>query len=86
MQYYRYNFRVVEDQADDIITSPSDYALILRRLPPDTVKVDIQKMIDQKRATITPDQRQKTLNLKVVDIIMSFSMTEYKKTKQENVD
>jgi len=43
-------------------------------------------MIDQKRATITPDQRQKTLNLKVVDIIMSFSMTEYKKTKQENVD
>ncbi len=55
MQYYRYNFRIVEDQADDIITSPSDYAVILRRLPPDTVKADIEKMIDQKRATITPD-------------------------------
>lgn len=41
MQYFRYNFRVVEDQCDDIITSPSDYAVILRRLPEDTTKEDI---------------------------------------------
>lgn len=54
MQYYRYNFRIVEDQADDFITSPSDYALILRRLPPDTAKEDILKMIDMKRASLTP--------------------------------
>ena len=33
MQYFRYRFRKVEDECDDIITSPSDYALILRRLP-----------------------------------------------------
>jgi len=33
MHYFRYNFRLVEDESDDMITSPSDYALILRRLP-----------------------------------------------------
>lgn len=40
-QYIRYNFRRVEDECDDVITSPSDYALILRRLPEETTKNDI---------------------------------------------
>lgn len=29
-----------------MITSPSDYALILRRLPEDTLQADIEKMVD----------------------------------------
>lgn len=32
-QYFRYRFRKLEDECDDLITSPSDYAMILRRLP-----------------------------------------------------
>lgn len=53
-QYIRYSFRKMEDDCDDVITSPSDYALILRRLPPDTLKHDVEKMIDDRRGFLTP--------------------------------
>lgn len=33
IQCIRYRFRSVEDNCDDIVDSPSDYAMILRRLP-----------------------------------------------------
>ena len=33
MQFIRRDFRKVEDDCDDAIDSPSDYAMILRRLP-----------------------------------------------------
>lgn len=33
MQYFRYNFRIIQDECDDTIDTPSDYAVILRRLP-----------------------------------------------------
>ena len=33
MQFFRRSFRKVEDDCDDAIDSPSDYAMILRRLP-----------------------------------------------------
>lgn len=32
-QGFRYTSRKLEDECDDIIDSPSDYAIILRRLP-----------------------------------------------------
>ena len=38
MQCFRYSFRKVEDDCDDAVDTPSDYAMILRRLPPDTAK------------------------------------------------
>lgn len=41
MQGFRYSFRKVEDDCDDAIDSPSDYAMILRRLPPDIKEEDI---------------------------------------------
>ena len=44
-QCFRYNFRSVEDECDDIVDSPSDYAMILRRLPADTTTADIEQMI-----------------------------------------
>ncbi len=67
-----------------MITSPSDYALILRRLPEGTEQADIERMIDDRRKFLTPEQRQRTENLRVVSIIMSFSMSEYTKTKLAN--
>lgn len=41
LQYFRYSFRKVEDDCDDAIDSPSDYAMILRRLPPEVEVADI---------------------------------------------
>ena len=46
MQGFRYSFRRVEDDCDDAIDSPSDYAMILRRLPEGTEKKDIGDMIN----------------------------------------
>lgn len=40
-QYFRYNFRQIEEECDDIVNSPSDYAIILRRLPENITKEDI---------------------------------------------
>lgn len=36
LQYFRYNFRKIEDECDELINTPSDYAIILRRLPEGT--------------------------------------------------
>lgn len=38
MQGFRYSFRKVEDDCDDAVDSPSDYAMILRRLPDGVTK------------------------------------------------
>lgn len=41
-------------------------------------------MIQQRRLELTPDQIAKTENLRVINIVMSFSMTEYKKVREQN--
>ena len=53
MQFIRRSFRKVEDDCDDAIDSPSDYAMILRRLPEGTEKEDIERMIEEKRGFLT---------------------------------
>ena len=45
-QFFRYNFRQIEEECDDIINSPSDYAVILRRLPEEITKEDIERMVE----------------------------------------
>ena len=38
---FRYKSRKLEERCDKIINSPSDYAIILRRLPPNNAESDI---------------------------------------------
>ena len=45
MQYVRYRARKVEEECDEMVDTPSDYTIILRRLPPLTTKKDIEDMI-----------------------------------------
>jgi hypothetical protein len=54
MHYFRYNFRKVEEECDNVVISPSDYALIFRQLPEGTTQKDIEKMIEEKRQSLTP--------------------------------
>ena len=54
LQCFRYSFRKVEDDCDDAIDSSSDYAMILRRLPPEVQVPDIEQMIEHRRASLTP--------------------------------
>ena len=76
-QCFRYNFRSVEDECDDIVDSPRDYAMILRRLPADTTTADIEEMIEERRGFLSQYEREKTENLRVISIVMSFKMGEY---------
>lgn len=55
MHYFRYKFRIIEDECDDMINTPSDYAVILRRLPEDTSKEDLEKMVEERRGTLTEE-------------------------------
>jgi hypothetical protein len=49
----RYAARKVERQCDEVINSPSDYAVILRRLPPGTTENDVMEMLEQRRRGLT---------------------------------
>lgn len=48
--FFRYNFRKIEEECDDIVNSPSDYAVILRRLPEQITKEDLELMVEKRRA------------------------------------
>lgn len=53
LQWTRYGGRKLERKCDEIIDSPSDYAVILKRLPPGTSEKDIEEMVQQKRNALT---------------------------------
>ena len=68
-----------------MVDSPSDYAIILRRLPPLTTEQDIKDMIQEQRGYLDEEQKQRTDNLRVVKIIMSYDMDEYIEEKNNNM-
>lgn len=49
LQWTRYGGRKLERKCDEVIDSPSDYAVILKRLPHGTTEKDIEEMVQQKR-------------------------------------
>ena len=42
---FRWNFRKIEEDCDDFVDTPSDYAMVLRRLPDNVEIRDIEAMI-----------------------------------------
>lgn len=48
-QWVRYTFRQIEEDCDEMSDSPSDYAIIIRRLPKEIIEQKIEKMIDEER-------------------------------------
>ena len=57
VQFLRYNFRKLEMFCDQLVNSPSDYSIIIRRLPPLTRKQDIEAAIDEMRAQLTEEEK-----------------------------
>lgn len=49
LHYLRYRARQMEQECDEIVNSPSDYAIILRKLPKDTSEADIVELIERRR-------------------------------------
>ena len=45
---------------------------------------DIMEMVEMRRKELDEEELAKTNNLKVVTIIMSYALREYKKIKNEN--
>lgn len=84
--FFRYNFRKIEEECDDIVNSPSDYAVILRRLPEQITKEDLELMVEKRRAELTEEEKAKTENLKIDHIVLSFHMGEYTRVRNENLE
>jgi hypothetical protein len=76
--------RKLEKECDEVIDSPSDYAVILRRLPPGTTEKDVMEMVEQRRKELTEEQAKTTENLKVVKVILSYSLREYLLVGEQN--
>lgn len=47
--YFRFKARELEQQCDEVIDSPSDYAIILRRLPLEITEQDIVKFVEDRK-------------------------------------
>lgn len=52
--YFRYKARQLIQQCDELVDSPSDYAIILRRLPEKVTEAEIRGLIEEKKAGLTP--------------------------------
>lgn len=68
--------RKLKQQCDEVVDSPSDYAVILRRLPPNITENDVMAMLEERRKSLTPEQAAQTENLKVVKVVLSYSLRE----------
>jgi hypothetical protein len=73
-QVLRLNGRKLGKQCDEVIDSPSDYAVILRRLPAGTTEQDVMAMVEERRKSLQPEEVMQTDNLKVVKVVLSFSL------------
>lgn len=59
-QFYRYRFRKIVENIDENVATPSDYSLILKRLPKGTTKDNIEEMIEERRKFLDENEKQIT--------------------------
>ena len=57
MHFVRYKIRAVEKECDILVFTPSDYAIILKRLSQDITIEAIEAMINEVRTTLTEEER-----------------------------
>lgn len=71
MQAIRYYFRKIKEDCDELVNSPSDYAIILRRLPSEATENDIRKMVEDISGFLSDEDRTLTENLRIVKIFIA---------------
>ena len=84
--YFRAQARKLEQECDEIIDSPSDYAIVLRRLKAGVTEEDILNMIESRRKDLSEEERQETENLKVVKVILSYYLRPLVNAKEKRKD
>lgn len=52
-QYFRTRARQLRRECDEIVDSPSDYAIILRRLPAGVTEADLLDMVERRRKDLS---------------------------------
>jgi hypothetical protein len=55
LHYFRLKARQLEQECDEIVDSPSDYAIVLRRLPSDVALDDIIGLVEQQRKLLNEE-------------------------------
>lgn len=53
--YFRRKARQLKQECDEIVNSPSDYAIILRRLPANVTEQDVLAFVEQRRTGLTEE-------------------------------
>ncbi len=69
-----------------MVDSPSDYAIILRRLPKGVTEAEIRELIEEKKKELTAEELASTCELKVNKIVMSYSLKEYTEVQRRNME
>lgn len=82
--YFRTKARQLKQECDEIVDSPSDYAIILRRLPANVSERDILAFVEQRRTGLTEEQLKNTENLRVAKVVLSYSLRDYVRVREEN--
>lgn len=86
MQYVRRTARMLESECDRIVDSPSDYSMILRRLPNDYTEQDIRDMVDQRKKFLDTQQLHETHGLAIEKIVMAYSLKEFTEILEANAE
>lgn len=76
-QYAIYRLRKTQFQSDYDLQSPSDYAILINALPPNTTKDDIKDMIMRRNNELSKTDQKDTKNLKIRNIILPKKLDDY---------
>lgn len=87
--YLRHQGRVLEEECDEVVNSPSDYAIILRRLPPEITEADLLAMVEEKKRQLkdedlSEEKRKEVDQIKVVKVVLSYAMRPLVEVREAN--
>ena len=57
--------------------SPSDYAIILRRLPKGVTEAEIRGLVEEKKGELTSEELACTYQLNINKIVLAYSLKDY---------
>lgn len=85
LQLIRKESSKLAHKASRYIDLPSDYSMMLRRLPEQFTEWDIEQMIEERRGTLTKEERDATSNLAIERIVLSYSLRDIINTQEKNI-
>lgn len=70
---------------DEIFAKPSDYSIIVRNIPENATKEDIEEMVSRVRFGLSNRELEDTYHLRIYDILMVKDLTEFLEVENRNL-